>query len=245
MMSKTGWASVWARLMARSTSPVAVCRARASVISALRASSSVNRRTFWIAMTAWSAKVFRSSICRSEKGPAWSRATLIVPIARPSRSIGTATMLLKVVCLASAPNLYSGSAWTSGMCWTAPLRAARPRGAPPIRRDRKRPAEGLDALGGEAVVGHEVEQRPVEPEEVAELGLAELRRAPGDRVEDRLDVGRRARDDAQDLAGRGLLLEGLGEIAVPSLELLEQADVLDGDDGLIGEGLQERRSACR
>ena len=47
------------------------------------------------------------------------------------------------------------------------------------------------------------------------------------------------RDHAQDLARRGLLLEGLGERAVPRLELLEQAHVLDGDHRLVGEGLDE------
>ncbi len=54
----------------------------------------------------------------------------------------------------------------------------------------------------------------------------------GDGLHDRLEVGRRARDDPQDLAGGRLLLERL-------FRLVEQADVLDGDDRLGGEGLQE------
>ena len=58
-------------------------------------------------------------------------------------------------------------------------------------------------------------------------------------VEHGLDVGRRARDDAQDLAGRGLLLQGLGEVVVARLQLREQPHVLDRDDGLVGEGLQQ------
>ena len=41
----------------RRISAVAVCWLRLSVSSRLRASSSVNRRTFSIAITAWSAKV--------------------------------------------------------------------------------------------------------------------------------------------------------------------------------------------
>ena len=45
-------------------------------------------------------------------------------------------------------------------------------------------------------------------------------------------------DDAQDLAGRRLLLQRLGEFAVARLQLLEQPRVLDGDDGLVGEGLE-------
>ena len=57
--------------------------------------------------------------------------------------------------------------------------------------------------------------------------------APDDRVEDRLHVGRRAADHAQDLARRR-------QVAVPSLQLVEQPHVLDGDHRLIGEGLEER-----
>src|SRR4030095_2961927 len=44
---------------------------------------------------------------------------------------------------------------------------------------------------------------------------------------------------AQDLAGGGLLLERLGEGRVLGLKLGEEADVLDGDDGLVGEGLDQ------
>ena len=45
-------------------------------------------------------------------------------------------------------------------------------------------------------------------------------------------------DDAQDLARCRLLLERFREVAVARLQLLEQAGVLDGDHGLIGEGLE-------
>ena len=55
----------------------------------------------------------------------------------------------------------------------------------------------------------------------------------GDGLHDRLQIGRRARDHPQDLARRRLLLQRL-------FRLVEQAHVLDGDDGLVGEGLQER-----
>ena len=43
----------------------------------------------------------------------------------------------------------------------------------------------------------------------------------------------------QDLARGRLLLQRLGQVAVPLLELLEQPDVLDGDDRLVREGLQQ------
>src|SRR6266542_3663506 len=45
-------------------------------------------------------------------------------------------------------------------------------------------------------------------------GLAELPRALDDRLEDRLLVGGRSRDDTQDFAGGRLLLEGDPQLAV-------------------------------
>ena len=50
-------------LITRRISLVAVCCSSASVRSRLRASSSLNSRTFSIAITAWSAKVWSSAIC--------------------------------------------------------------------------------------------------------------------------------------------------------------------------------------
>ena len=54
--------------MARRISLVAVCCSRESVSSRFRASSSLKSRTFSIAITAWSANVFASSICLFVKG---------------------------------------------------------------------------------------------------------------------------------------------------------------------------------
>jgi hypothetical protein len=51
----------------------------------------------------------------------------------------------------------------------------------------------------------------VEARHCAELGVAEPRRAPHDGLEHGLHVGGGARDDAQDLGGRGLLLQRLGQ----------------------------------
>jgi len=77
-------------------------------------------------------------------------------------------------------------------------------------------------------------------------GLAEPSGALRDGVEHRLHVGRRTADNAQDLAGGRLLFQGLADLgvsvcegAVLFLELGEQAHVLDGDDGLVGKGLEQ------
>ena len=52
IVSKTGWVSVGDAEIARRISLVAVCCSSDSVSSRFRASSSVNRRTFSIAITA-------------------------------------------------------------------------------------------------------------------------------------------------------------------------------------------------
>src|ERR1700730_8283378 len=70
--------------------------------------------------------------------------------------------------------------------------------------------------------------------------LAETRGALGYCVEHRLDVRRRPADHAENLSGGSLLGETVGELAVARLERLGQAGVLDGDGGLVGEGLEER-----
>src|SRR4030095_14807711 len=71
----------------------------------------------------------------------------------------------------------------------------------------------------------------VEPE-VSQLRFAERGRTLENRFEHGSDVRRRTRDNAQNLAGRRLLLQRL-------LRLIEQPHVLDGDDGLVGEGLEQ------
>jgi hypothetical protein len=58
-MSKTGWVSVGEPEIAFKMSPVAVCCSRLSVRARLRSCTSVSRRTFSIAIAAWSAKVWR------------------------------------------------------------------------------------------------------------------------------------------------------------------------------------------
>ncbi len=85
--------SVGELLITRRISAVAVCCSSDSVSSRLRTSSSLNRRTFSIAMTAWLAKVSSSLICFSENGRASVRRIAIVPMGCPSRSRGVATML--------------------------------------------------------------------------------------------------------------------------------------------------------
>ena len=86
MASNTGCTSAGELLMTFRISAVAVCRSSASLVS-------LNRRTFSIAITAWSAKVLSRSTWWSLNAPGSRRVTLIVPMAAPSRSIGTNSTL--------------------------------------------------------------------------------------------------------------------------------------------------------
>ena len=89
-------------------------------------------------------------------------------------------------------------------------------------------------------------QFAVEQLDVAPHCVAQVHRGPDDGIEHRLHVGRRARDDSENLGRGGLLLQRLGDLgmslgdsAVLLLQFREQAHVLDGDDGLVGEGLEQ------
>ena len=66
-----------------------------------------------------------------------------------------------------------------------------------------------------------------------------LRGALDNGVEHRLHVGRRAADDAEHLGRRRLMLQGLAQFCIALLQFFEQPHVLDGDDGLVGEGFQQ------
>src|SRR5262249_40064940 len=59
------------------------------------------------------------------------------------------------------------------------------------------------------------------------------------RVKHRLNICRRATDDAEHLGGRGLILKGLAQFCIALLQFLEQPHVLDRNDCLIGKGLEQ------
>ena len=148
-VSKTGWRSKVDRPITLSSSLVAVCCSSATRSSLLRASSSVNRRTFSMAMTAWSAKVFRSSTCLGEeprlrplrrRSPRWR-----CPVAehRHRRAAAVAAGPCRVSVL------YSGSLRTSGICddRASQDRTCRSRAARVLGRIGNTPRNGLEPLG--------------------------------------------------------------------------------------------------
>jgi len=88
ILSNTGAASATELLITSSTSAVAVCCSSASRVS-------LNRRTFSIAITAWSEKVWTRAISAGENGRTWFRSKAIAPIDSPFNCIGTASTVRK------------------------------------------------------------------------------------------------------------------------------------------------------
>ena len=82
------------------------------------------------------------------------------------------------------------------------------------------------------VMGHWPDRVSIHSLDDYVVRVAETGDAFGDGVKHRLEISGGSADDPEDLAGGGLLLEGLGEVDV-------QAGVFQGDRGLIGEGLEE------
>ena len=217
--------------MTLSTSLVAVWYSSDSWRSPVRSLSSLNSRTFSIAITAWSAKVFKRSICLSLNSSTSRRATVIAPIGLPSRSIGTESMV-RQPGLGDAQMREFGIGGHIGDMRHLPRQDRARRQAAAAGRERKYAVDRVELGGGQAVMGDKVDQRAVEPEDAAVGRARQRRRGGGDRVEGRLDIGRRTRNDPQDLGRRGLALQRLALLG-------QQARVLDRDDRLIGKGADQ------
>src|SRR5262249_3740670 len=78
------------------------------------------------------------------------------------------------------------------------------------------------------VEGNTLERISAVHEQDAEFRFANSCGVLQHRLEDRLQIAGRAADDLQDLGSRGLLLKRLAQ-------LVKQARVVDGDDGLVSE----------
>ena len=122
----------------------------------------------------------------------------------------------------------------------------RPAGhAVAIRRPRIDAEEFLRSRRVGLQHGSVMDQGAVELEHVGAVSLAQAGRATTDGVEHRSHVRLRPIDDGEHVGGGAFALQSLGEIAIACRELVEHAGVLDGDAGLLGEGLDELDLAVR
>src|SRR5439155_4768629 len=101
-------------------------------------------------------------------------------------------------------------------------------------------------LRGIAVAGSKMILPVVaQPEHDGKVSVTQPARGLDDGAEHRLEVEARAADDIEHIAGRGLVFERLLKVTFARLLGLQQSRVLDGDDGLVGEGLQKFDVAIR
>ena len=66
--------------------------------------------------------------------------------------------------------------------------------------------------------------------------LAKFAGAFHDGLQDRLNIGRRGCNHLEDVGASGLVGQCFRKVAGLGLHFVEQPDVLDGDDGLVGKG---------
>src|SRR5215471_12740018 len=71
------------------------------------------------------------------------------------------------------------------------------------------------------------------------IRIAEACRGLDQRIEHPLQIERRPADDLQNISGGRLLFQGFCQLPFACLLSLEQSRVLDGDDGLVGEGFDQ------
>ena len=82
-------------------------------------------------------------------------------------------------------------------------------------------AEGGNHFRSLAVMGNHPVKLAVILPDVTHRGSAKPRRVGDESIENGLKIGRRGSDDSKHFTRRGLLLQGLSDIAVARLQLLE------------------------
>ena len=205
ILSNTGCVSATEPLITCSTSAVAVCCSSASLVS-------LNRRTFSIAITAWSAKVWsRSTWCVGER-PGSRRATTIAPIGyavaqqrAPHHAAEAALARRRAASTDSASRSLDVGTGRPRRRSIARLGGAHPAAVGNAACSQPRrpwPRRRANAPRGASVVDALEDRR----RRAATGG----RDCAGDRVEHRLHVGRAScAMTLQDLGGRSLPLERL------------------------------------
>src|SRR6516162_2395332 len=111
-----------------------------------------------------------------------------------------------------------------------PRRRSYERLSPPLLHESRRCSVG----------GNDAERIAFTQRGDAELGSANLYRIRQHGLKHRLKFAGGTRDDSQHLRGRRLLLQGFAQIIGALPQLVEQARVLDGDNGLLGKAREER-----
>src|SRR5262245_53340949 len=104
---------------------------------------------------------------------------------------------------------------------------------------RIEPLQKCAPLWWEVATRDEVLTLAIKPVRVSPCSITEAHRIVDDCVEDWLHISRGLADDAQYLRRHRPLLERRSEVAVARLQFRKQPHVLNGYDGLVGEGLEQ------
>src|SRR5262249_44909958 len=193
--------------------------------------NSLNNRTFSIAITAWSAKVSSSLIWIGVKGRTSMRRAPIVPTSSPCRRRGAIKKVRnpriepisgEIVLLAHVGNVerpmlaHPGKPWVVNIDLDAASRYGYGTKMSPYNHGIPLPESQHHVIN------------PTNP-----CGALD------DGIEHRLHIRGRAADDAEYFGRCGLMLQCLAQFCVALPEFLEQPNVFNRDDGLVGKSLEE------
>src|SRR5262249_55378143 len=115
-----------------------------------------------------------------------------------------------------------------------------------VRSPRIEPLQKCATLWWEVATCDEVLTLAIKPVRVGPCTITEAYGTVDDCVENWLHISRGLADHGQDFRRRRLLVQRLGDLcmgrcegAILLLQLGEQSNILDGDHGLVGEGLHK------
>ena len=192
---------------------------------------SSNRRAFSSAMADWSAKVCMRLTTASGNSPGCRRCRTSAPSGPSPPSSGTMSAARRPASIAASRRGLLGRLVMSGTCSGWRLAIASPRPVSPAEMSSLRNLATTSSSSPVVSPSSKPTDLLAIVEDRAAIGAGEIDRAVDDGLQHDLEIERRT-DRAADLA------QG-GEVAVARLHLLEQPRVLDGDDGLIGESLEQ------
>ena len=205
------------------------CSARSSCQPFSRIS--LIRRTFSMAIAAWSANTVASSICLAEKGSTLSRASASTPISWPSRVIGRPSIVPSRRTPVTSPLRSLGRGVGDGD------RASAARDTDDEVVPGRRGGRG----GGQQVVlrrpsggatGHPAEGAVLELIDAGHLRPAQPGRGVEDDLQHRREVEGRAADRLQHVGDRGLVVERFAQLGGAFGDLALEVDL----GSLLGRG---------
>src|SRR5262249_9690851 len=231
LMLATNWFLCWLAI-SRSSTVLASSR--------VRAWTSSKRRVFSIAITAWSAKgVDEFDLPFGERAhfgaPNGDRPDCLACVDQGDAKHGTPAASFKRK--PARFGVFIRFCQDVGDVNRSPVDDATPCNEPTHKRSRE-----LSDRAGRGILPVVSDEAQTIAKHLKDRGVIRIAQACcglDQRIEYFLHVERRPADDLQNIGGGRLLFQGFLQLALARLLCLEQPCVLDGDDGLVGEGLDQ------